>query len=41
MRGIHSRSGWVSEIRLEVSEPAGDGKFVVAVEDEDVGHDYW
>jgi hypothetical protein len=36
MRGIHPRCGRVAEIRLKVFEPAGDGEFVVAVEEEDV-----
>lgn len=39
MRGIHPRCGWVTKIGLKVFESAGDGEFVVAVEDEDVGHD--
>ena len=38
MCGIHPCCGWVAEIRLKVFELACDGKFVVAVEDEDVGH---
>ena len=36
MRGVHPCGGRVGEIRLEILEPACDGKFIVAVEDEDI-----
>ena len=38
MRGVHTRRGGITEIRLEMLEFVCDGEFVVAEEDEDVGH---
>jgi hypothetical protein len=40
MRCIHAGSRWVAEIRLKIFEPACDGEFVVAVEEDNVGHEF-
>ncbi len=40
-RGVHIRTGGIGEIGLEVLEFAGDGEFVVAEEEVDVGHGYF
>lgn len=41
MCGVHPGGGGVGEVRLEILESACDGKFIVAVEDEDIRHDYF